>query len=281
MSEANKTGVVLGLWGDPGVTEPAAADFYSRFLIVQVIDQKGMNVLTSTGSVFDLQLVLRPKKLWIDVDASGDKVDAYGRRDSLTSKNILTITEPYKIGSIISLQRLNRSISLIDHSRKPLSVALFEGRNILEIHGQPNNLTTAYADASGLDLGPDKEIFYYFQNGLPAYHFSRAGAFDNALYLKSAWHASRANQIYKFFSVGWTRAANSGGRGGFPVFKVFPTVDYIDANIQNRERNYTADHCVPLVVANPSTFPTPITRNVGGVNINLTHITQVNGNNQP
>lgn len=280
MSEANKTGVVLGLWGDPGLTEKVAADFYSRFLIVQIIDEKGMNVLTRTGSVFDLQLVLRPKKLWIDVDASGEKVDAYGRRNSSTSKNILPITEPYKIGSLISLQQLNKSISLIDSSRNPLSVAFFEGRNILEKQGQPENLTTAYADASGLDLGPDKEIASYFQNGLPAYHFSRAGAFNNALYLKSAWAASRTNQAYQIFSVGWTRAANSGGRRGFPLFKVFPTVDYIDANIQNRERNYTADHCVPLVVANPSTFPTPITRNVGGVNINLTHITQVNENNQ-
>lgn len=59
-----------------------------------------------------------------------------------------------------------------------------------------------------------------------------------------------------------------GIRGGLFGRYLYKSVEYIDSNADNRERPRDSG-CLPLIVANPSTFPTPANRNLGGINITL------------
>ena len=59
-----------------------------------------------------------------------------------------------------------------------------------------------------------------------------------------------------------------GLRGGLFGRYLYKSVEYIDSNADNRERPRDSG-CLPLIVANPSTFPTPANRNLGGINITL------------
>ena len=289
MSQEIQKAVILGLWGDPGLTELNQAAFFSRFLIVQIIEDNVFAPIGKNGPFGYIQLILRPKHLWItqsNQSAVGVlRSDSFGKANKIISgnpadnsvtfetNNIQPILKPYKAGEVVNIRRLDSPLT-IDNNR------IFEGVDVFARDGiLPPRMSDAYKNNSYI-VGPpgwsttniksclDSNSIYYFPFG--------AGAnFSYFVYLMC---------VYRYLSlIGGTLAGNlqfgafsnqflnfvASRRGGLFRAYSLPQVSYIDLNTDNRTRDCTVDHCVPLVVANPSTFPTPVVRNVGGVNITL------------
>jgi len=123
---------IIGLWGDPGLTEYFHYDLLSRFLIVQTepFDQPAHVGNYSRR----IKLVLRPKSLWITADKNNGETrrDVFGNtngqntigssqntssksnnglaRAEYTFENIQPISPSYKLGDLIDITEIPRPI---------------------------------------------------------------------------------------------------------------------------------------------------------------------------
>ena len=308
---------VVGLWGDPGLTEYYNYDVLSRFLLVQVAPYN--EVPTSNDASTIIKLVLRPESLWIKhvVTSTGaQRRDFYGNiNNQLTAgnppdngknaatfsdKNILPITPSYKVGDEITLTKLSKPLNY-DSPSQPILLApanppsasnqpigstgrcQFNGTNIFlsdQAYTASSFMSQAYKDSASVLAISTLDVFSYL--------LSVAGGSDFNVVMNSGATSTTANTgpylaaLGKMLAsaqkyTGIIRAGIStqmalsgliGLRGGLFGRYLYKSVEYIDSNADNRERPKDSG-CLPLIVANPSTFPTPANRNLGGVNITL------------
>ena len=286
MANEFKKGIILGLWGDPGLTEAYQAALYSRFLIVQITEGDVNGELSPIGvkGPFDkLQLVLRPKHLWIN-QSNVFRTDYYGKTSEIISidpannslkfksENIQNISAPYKVGDIISLRKLEKPLNKDN--------PVFDGVDVFAKDGSlPIQMSTKYKESAGISDN------FWNSNSIKPYINSRGICFQfNFLNQRNVFHAYLI-AVYKYLkSIGWKPKSGTDDyinffrefqsvvkdrAGGFLETYYFSQINYIDNNSEGRKRDYSVDHCVPLVIANPSSFPLPAERIVGGINITL------------
>lgn len=300
---------VIGLWGDPGLTEYSFFDVLSRFLIVQVAPYSDVACRNDSPAI--VKLVLRPTSLWINsLDGGSTRRDFLGNLNkqnrslpadqgknaaTFIDKNILPISPSYKLGDEITLTRLPKPLSFDATSLKD-GTAQFNGKFIFnseDTGASPTNfaskehknlesafstvdlktyvknmtfpvLTPPIVPPPGVNLkfffGSDDAYVRSFAKILDSF-----GKFSEFLgpFALAASAVNIAAMVAHMDSSGLISS-----RGGVISEVGFVSTEYIDSNSENRERPQDSG-CLPLIVANPSTFPTPANRNVGGINITL------------
>lgn len=254
---------IIGLWGDPGLTEYSNWDIASRFLIVQLSDKNGYaNFANIKDAASFIKLVLRPRSLWIESDPTdaNKRVDHAGKRNvidpslssctsvSYSEKNISSIYPSYRIGEEITVSRFEKAITS------------FDGVDILK----------STAGGSSCAMSDD------YKNASIIYALTTILGYFDKLPDKICYHGG--NNIYtkafnKITTTGKTIADNPSDsmvnlKGGVISDFDLPIVEYSDINSEGRSRASITD-CLPLIIANPSTFPTPASRNLGGINLTL------------
>jgi len=287
---------IIGLWGDPGLTEYHNYDILSRFLIVQV--QPFEECVTNMRKSQMIKLVLRPKSLWISVQSGGSSVgtirrDAFGNlnQQNITgagsttpglftssgngvnqarflAENIQPISPSYKIGDEITISELDKVISLKEIGAE---------NKIFKSEDTRNN-----TDAFMSNFYRDLEKSAYVNNNINK-NLSKTGTQFFIRYLGAAYFPAYhkiLQALNKKFIIGNMASAAAKNatvidqkikrHGGiFDGTIEFNSVIYEDLNLEKRKRDQQSA-CVPLVVVNPSTFPTPAVRNIGGINIGFT-----------
>lgn len=294
---------VIGLWGDPGLTEYYNFDFLSRFLLVLVAPYNEIPCNRDAGSI--VKLVLRPRSLWID-SVGDQRKDFFGNlnkqlRDAANpaasgknaanyaDSNIMPIAQSYKVGDELTLNRLHEPLCYGYELGYPnRDKRAFEDENDIfsskEAFVATTLMSDTYKNSSGVTALSAANVYSYIHN--PALGIATkpnlkivinsngVGGVDRTGYSKSFEKILISSQKYGEFlaSPGLILAKLVGGlitdRGGLFGRYIFNSVEYIDSNAENRQRSQDAG-CIPLIVASPSTFPTPVNRNLGGVNITL------------
>ena len=304
---------VVGLWGDPGLTEYYNYDVLSRFLIVQVAPYN--EVPTSNDASAIIKLVLRPESLWIKhviTSTGAQRRDFYGNiNNQLTAgnppdngknaatfsdKNILPITPSYKVGDEITITKLSTPLNYdspslngnILNTVAGAGSSQFNGTNIFlsdQVYTQSSHMSNAYKNSSFVPTISALDVFSYLfyvglvQNtGKPGFNVvMNSGATlatrNTGPYIAAFGKLLSSSGKYKEIidagiSAQLSLSALIGLRRGLFGRYLYRSVEYIDSNADNRERPRDSG-CLPLIVANPSTFPTPANRNLGGVNITL------------
>lgn len=308
---------IVGLWGDPGLTEYYNADFLSRFLIVQMAPYNEIPCQKDSSSI--IKLVLRPRTLWIDIVGTQRK-DYWGNRNTQVrtgnlpaagvnaavydgKENIQPISSSYKVGDEITINRLPEPLCHQMSVVSPMSLLAdknrqYDGRDIFssnEVFTAVTSMSVAYRNASG-DAGVAAALVYSYVQafgsivgpslaslaivmnaGSTAAGYSQASY--GAAFQKLLTSSGKYTQFLSYSGTTTSTLTRITGttlpgiklvqdRGGLFRRFLFSSVEYIDANVDNRSRQQDAG-CLPLIVASPSTFPTPISRNLGGVNITL------------
>ena len=298
---------VVGLWGDPGLTEYYNYDVLSRFLLVQVAPYNEVPTPNDASTI--VKLVLRPESLWIKhvvTSAGAQRRDFYGNinnqlisptdnppnngRNAATfsDKNILPITQSYKVGDELILNRLSQPLHFDSPSTSTTQPGTavgrcqFNGTNIFlsdQAYTASSFMSQAYKDSASVPTISTLNVFSYLLS---------VGGSDFNVVMNSGATPTTANTGPYLASLGkilasaqkYTEIINAGIstqmglslllglRGGLFGRYLYKSVEYIDSNADNRERPRDSG-CLPLIVANPSTFPTPANRNLGGINITL------------
>ena len=310
---------VVGLWGDPGLTEYYNYDVLSRFLLVQVAPYNEVPTANDASAI--IKLVLRPESLWIKhvvTSAGAQRRDFYGNinnqlisptdnppnngRNAATfsDKNILPITQSYKVGDELILNRLSQPLHFDSPStsttkpgsgsrRRPTSPPVtvgrcqFNGTNIFlsdQAYTASSFMSQAYKDSSSDPTISTLDVFSYLLSVVGGPDFNvvmNSGATPTTAntgpYIAALGKMLASAQKYKeIITAGISTQMAASGllglRGGLFGRYLYKSVEYIDSNADNRERPRDSG-CLPLIVANPSTFPTPANRNLGGINITL------------
>ena len=297
---------VVGLWGDPGLTEYYNYDVLSRFLLVQVAPYNEVPTANDASAI--IKLVLRPESLWIKhvvTSAGAQRRDFYGNinnqlisptdnppnngRNAATfsDKNILPITQSYKVGDELILNRLSQPLHFDSPSTsttKPgtaVGRCQFNGTNIFlsdQAYIASSFMSQAYKDSASVPTISTLNVFSYLLSVVGGFNVvmnsgATSATANTGPYLAALGKMLASAQKYtEIISAGIsTQMAVSGLvgiRGGLFGRYLYKSVEYIDSNADNRERPRDSG-CLPLIVANPSTFPTPANRNLGGINITL------------
>jgi len=263
---------IIGLWGDPGISEYYNYDILSRFLIVQL--EPFEECVTKYRETQMIKLVLRPKELWISAQADGGakiRRDVWGnlneqnisppndnsnnglKKAEFLSQNIGPITPSYKIGDEITIIERDQELTPAQGN--------IDGINIFRSYDTRTNSDQRMSDYyRSLEAATYQYVIKYFRNNgifysqyFPAYH-KNLSKLNKQYIIASETETSRDLKIIS--------------HGGIMDGLNFQLVKFEDANVDRRRRMESAA-CVPIVVANPSTFPTPAQRNTGGINITL------------
>jgi len=269
---------VIGLWGDPGISEYYNYDILSRFLIVQL--EPFEECVTHIRKTQMIKLVLRPKELWISAQAGGGgkiRRDVWGnlneqnisppndnsnnglKKAEFLSQNIGPITPSYKIGDEITIVERDQELTLEKGN--------VDGVNVFRSYDTRTNSDTRMSDYyKSLEAATYEYVIKYFLNN---------GIFYSQYFPAYHKNLSKLNKQYIIGSLSQQNALADTGldlkikrRGGIMGGLNFQLVKFEDANV-DRRRRMESSACVPIVVANPSTFPTPAERNTGGINITL------------
>jgi len=269
---------VIGLWGDPGISEYYNYDILSRFLIVQL--EPFEECVTHIRKTQMIKLVLRPKELWISAQAGGGgkiRRDVWGnlneqnisppndnsnnglKKAEFLSQNIGPITPSYKIGDEITIIERDQELTLEKGN--------VDGVNVFRSYDTRTNSDTRMSDYyKSLEAATYEYVIKYFLNN---------GIFYSQYFPAYHKNLSQLNKQYIIGSLSQQNALADTGldlkikrRGGIMGGLNFQLVKFEDANV-DRRRRMESSACVPIVVANPSTFPTPAERNTGGINITL------------
>jgi len=269
---------VIGLWGDPGISEYYNYDILSRFLIVQL--EPFEECVTHIRKTQMIKLVLRPKELWISAQAGGGgkiRRDVWGnlneqnisppndnsnnglKKAEFLSQNIGPITPSYKIGDEITIIERDQELTPAQGN--------IDGINIFRSYDTRTNSDQRMSDYyRSLEAATYQYVIKYFRNN---------GIFYSQYFPAYHKNLSKLNKQYIIGNLSQQDAlANTGSdlkikrRGGIMGGLNFQLVKFEDANV-DRRRRMESSACVPIVVANPSTFPTPAQRNTGGINITL------------
>lgn len=269
---------VIGLWGDPGISEYYNYDILSRFLIVQL--EPFDECVTHIRKTQMIKLVLRPKELWISAQAGGGgkiRRDVWGnlneqnisppndnsnnglRKAEFLSQNIGPITPSYKIGDEITIVERDKELTPAQGN--------VDGINIFQSYDTRANSDQRMSDYHrGLEVNAYQYVIKHFLNN---------GVFYSQYFPAYHKNLSKLNKQYIIGNLSQQDALTNTGsdlkikrRGGIMGGLNFRLVKFEDANV-DRRRRMESSACVPIVVANPSTFPTPAQRNTGGINITL------------
>ena len=297
---------VVGLWGDPGLTEYYNYDVLSRFLLVQVAPYNEVPTANDASAI--IKLVLRPESLWIKhvvTSAGAQRRDFYGNinnqlisptdnppnngRNAATfsDKNILPITQSYKVGDELILNRLSQPLHFDSPSTsttKPgtaVGRCQFNGTNIFlsdQAYIASSFMSQAYKDSASVPTISTLNVFSYLLSVVGGFNVvmnsgATSATANTGPYLAALGKMLASAQKYTgIISAGISTQMAASGllgiRGGLFGRYLYKSVEYIDSNADNRERPRDSG-CLPLIVANPSTFPTPANRNLGGINITL------------
>jgi len=267
---------VIGLWGDPGISEYYNYDILSRFLIVQL--EPFEECVTHIRKTQMIKLVLRPKELWISAQAGGGgkiRRDVWGnlneqnisppndnsnnglKKAEFLSQNIGPITPSYKIGDEITIIERDQELTLEKGN--------VDGVNVFRSYDTRTNSDTRMSDYyRSLEAATYEYVIKYFLNN---------GIFYSQYFPAYLKNLSKLNKQYNILTK-QDPLTETGldlkikRRGGIMGGLNFQLVKFEDANV-DRRRRMESSACVPIVVANPSTFPTPAQRNTGGINITL------------
>jgi len=307
---------IIGLWGDPGLSEYFHYDILSRFLIVQI--EPFEECVTNVRKTQMIHLVLRPKSLWIRVQNGANPAgtirrDFFGNlnHQNITgagsatpnlfnnsnnglhearylAENIQPISPSYKIGDEITIAKLETSLkpglffenvnifaSEDPRAKTPADAFMSNRYRELESGEFPININiakhftpvnpNATLGAGALRIGGLK-----FANTSNAYfraYYKNLKKLTNKEY-KLTKNFTLQNALSMVNSNNNIKAHKGLFGGAVADTMLFESITYQDMNIEGRKRLETSS-CVPLVVVNPSTFPTPATRNTGGINITL------------
>jgi len=299
---------IIGLWGDPGISEYYNFDVFSRFLIVQINPFDDIACSNDASSI--IKLVLRPPALWINSFDAGDTrrdfLGSLNRQDrtlphddgrnaaTFYERNISPISPSYKIGDEITLIKLTKPLAY-DATNFKDGTAIFNDKFIFSSEdsgGGPSGfMSDSYKNqepafsSSALVSSVSLVTLPVFTPpivGLPGISLKLLLG-DAGDYLRSLTKILDRTTKYKEFlnpnrvggTFNITRIANElnsskiiSDKGGLVDEFSFISTEYIDSNSDGRTRLQDSG-CLPLIVANPSTFPTPANRNLGGINITL------------
>jgi hypothetical protein len=291
--QITKKAKIVGLWGDPGLSEYHHFDILSRFLIVQIEPFRECVTRNRTSQM--LHLVLRPKELWIQSQAGGNnkiRRDVWGNINEqntnppldssnggleharFLAQNIQPITPSYKIGDEI----------LISKIETPLNNGGYGTGKARNKNDTYDGVRVFSSDDSRITTPDAKMSLSYslleqsYNNAQIENYFNQSGMkYDCSFYFK-AYHKILKTLAKKTVignlgaNIAFTNTSNDGlitRLGGIASHIInFNAVSFIDANVDKRTRP-NASSCVPVVVVNPSTFPTAAQRNIGGININF------------
>jgi len=269
---------IIGLWGDPGITEANNYDILSRFLIVLIPPFDRCVTQADRGRIC---LVLRPKDLWITSAGSLTRIDSLGNINKqlsntpgsincpplctdvvFTSESISPISPAYRLGDEISIVRLgnplgvNKNTNSVYNNVDVFSSQAFANEPFMSQKYASLELTKftslgvrfpSFLNADGQMIYPHK---YYFPAWQEILRILGGYAIPSEIHMAEERYVIANDNLLESDLI-------------------LDYALYEDLNSVNRKRTNESSSCVPLVVVNPSTFPTPATRNTGGINIGL------------
>jgi hypothetical protein len=264
---------VIANYGDPGLDEDYHFDILSRYVIVMI--ESSDRVLTVNKWASMLAVVKRPEILWIDA-VNGKSQDATSQQRSDFENNINVgssqgysvnsiprINNPYKLGDIIKIKKLNSLASI------NTSVFGMDESNVSYGSWHTQGISSSYFSSIG-DSGLLLKTISLLDASSNSYNFTLTKYQYEAmsLYINSG-DSSKTTKLMQIFSGSWAGPKYIYLANGGYLFKSLSSIPlygcfYEDTNSDNKQRT-SNDSCVPLVVTTPNSFPTPKTRSVGTI----------------
>ena len=269
---------VLSCYGDPGLQESYHFDILSRFVIVML--ESSFRVPTNNKWTEMFAIVARPKQLWIDVvegeapspntqkrsDALGNI--SVGLPENFTTAGIPQINQPYQLGELIKIKKLNTPMRVGQDSffQSKFAEGVDPYMTYGNWHTQGSTLPYFAGNQARIDALRAKPIYQPFSNN-PNIYGLRVWKYQyEAFALTIAGNSSISNYMGNMFSNSISSSeAVYNGNGGY-IFKNTDHVnllscEYSDINEGNKQR-VSSDACIPLIVCSSSQFPIPQTRSL-------------------
>jgi len=264
---------VIANYGDPGLDEDYHFDILSRYVIVML--ESVDRVITVDKWASMLLVVKRPEVLWIDaVNGKSQNPTTQQRSDFNNNINVGSsqgysvnsipkIDNPYKLGDVIKIKRLNSPASI--------NTSVFGMDSSIVSYGSwhTQGISSSYFSSVG-DSGIRLKTISLLDNLSNSYNFTLTKYQYEAmsLYINSG-DSSKINKLMQIFYGTWNGPRYIYLANGGYLFKNLSSISlyncyYEDTNSDNRQRT-SSDSCVPLVVTTPNSFPTPKTRSVGTI----------------
>lgn len=277
---------VIANYGDPGIDEDYHFDFLSRYIIVMI--ESSLRVPTQTGWTSMLAVVKRPKSLWINVEGSVSTPTTQKRSDNAGNVStglasgysiagIQGIDKPYQMGELIKIKKLPVSLKT---SESALFISAFPYSNpsvASYLFYAGNNHTQGSQNPYITNTNPNALKQKTFIQGSDSFHYIPSlNKFQyEAFALQIASNLN--NGMVKLFSNVLPASHPAYSANGGYLFNNNPNIiinatEYEDMNIGNKQRG-TASECLPLIVAAPSSFPTPRVRAIGTIAYNPSYAT--------
>lgn len=285
-------GRVIANYGDPGIDEDYHFDILSRYVVVMLESCYRVPTADKWGKFF--AVVQRPRHLWVNVEGAVTENPASQRRSdivgnvslglagSYSTAGIPRINNPYRLGEVIKIKKLNHplivgtdSIFTSQFNNSLLTAGQYgnwhsEGSSFPYFQNAPDKIQ--YILAKTLMRTQDTDLFKY---GITMFREHYEAFILNHTQLTNP---TLVDGLVQIFTNQIQNKAIYTADGGY-VFNTKPYVDFMaieyeDINADGKQRVAT-NECLPLIVATPNTFPTPKTREIGTISYNPTYATVV------
>jgi len=292
---------IIANYGDPGIDEDYGFDILSRFLVVSIESSDIVPTLDSWNK--RLAIVFRPENLWIDAEeglasspSSQKRSDAIGNvnqglASSPTTNGIARISSPYRINEIIRIKKLSNKTSYGGTDPSLDSVfAITDEVGSLYNPWHTEGSTFNYFAGNSARIGYLREkTLTRFEPTAKPYRYGMSldkYQYEAFYFFVAAGAGAQSDQLTAYAEQMFENELDSNlgvynVNGGY-LFKTsqtvnFRSVDYIDLNINNKQR-ITVNDCMPLIVTTPGTFPTPKIRTLGTTSYNPSYATIIKQN---
>lgn len=279
---------VIANYGDPGIDEDYHFDLLSRFVIVMIEDVERIPTTHKWMSMF--AIVERPSHLWVNVEGGYTQNPATQKRSDTIGNLSVGAASAY---SVAGIPRINNSYQMGELIKiKKLATPLRVGADSFFVSAFPFNNGEIASYGSYGSWHRQGQDYAYIQNAnasnalntkplikptdsqyifgmtlqkyqYEAFALSVNASLTNGLVSIFAKTLAASNPVYN---------ANGGYIYNNNLWVDFHACEYEDINIGNKQRVATSD-CMPLIVATPTTFPTPKTRQQGTIAYNPTYAT--------
>jgi hypothetical protein len=277
-----KSAMVVANYGDPGLQESSNWDVLSRFVICKILSTD--RVLTADKWAEMIVAVKRPESIWINPvnglqsdQTQQQRSDYFGNISigiptNYSVNGISPISNTYNLGDIIHIKKsslpLNANNSPISTFFQSIYSNLSQSNYgawynagltlpYIQNNNAQNNLTLKTLDTIPNNAG-------YFMPSINKYQYE---AFMLTINNGNSDVTSALTQIFQGTWNGATQIYNA--HGGY-IFNETQSLDICNIqyeDIDDRTR-LSENSCLPLVVAVPSSFPTPSSRSPGLISYN-------------
>lgn len=283
---------IISNFGDPGLTETYFFDILSTFLIVMIESIDRVPCYNNMGGNL-FAICARPSNLWINAGpitnnpTNQTRTDSFGnvcqgQPGQFSINGIAGINQPYQLGEKIKMRKLsqpytfNPSSDYFASDIDGFSQGITQYSTIYSNNNPATTLPYIQNAQNGL-LGVNTIPLVQIQNqpiGTYAYFIQKYMYEAFILNYNQTYNSQNVVGLTSLFAGNGINGNNSiySFNGGYLFNNNNYTnnlwsVNYEDVNFGNKMR-ISENDCAPLIVAVPSTWPTPAIRAIGNVSYN-------------